>query len=62
MKLSLAAILARFRFGLLPDTRIDRSVQVTMSPRQGLPMAIHAPDRRFEAVPVRGNIREMVDL
>ena len=62
LKLSTAMILQRFRFSLVPGTRIDRSVQVTMSPQRGLPMSLHPPDRRFEAVPVRGNIREMVDL
>ena len=62
LKLSTAMILQRFRFSLVPGTRIDRSVQVTMSPQHGLPMSIHPADRRFEAAPVRGNIREMVDL
>jgi len=62
LKLSTAMILQRFRFSVLPGTRIDRTVRVTMSPRQGLPVSIHPPDGRFEASPVTGNIREMVDL
>jgi cytochrome P450 len=62
LKLSTAMLLQRVRFSLVPGTRIDRSVQVTMSPRQGLPMSIHAADRRFEAAPVRGNIHEMVEM
>jgi hypothetical protein len=62
LKLSTAMILQRFRISLLPGTRIDRNVRVTMSPKQGLPVVLHPPDRRFEAVPVRGNVREMVDL
>ena len=62
LKLSTAMILQRFRFTVVPGTRIDRSVKVTMSPKHGLPISIHPPDRRFEAVPVRGNIREMVEL
>ena len=62
LKLSTAMILQRFRVSLLPGSRIDRTVRVTMSPKQGLPVVLHPPDRRFEAVPVRGNVREMVDL
>jgi cytochrome P450 len=62
LRLSTAMILQRFRFSVLPGTRIDRTVRVTMSPKRGLPVSIHPPDGRFEAAPVRGNIREMVDL
>lgn len=62
LKLSTAMILQRFRFSVVPGTRIDRTVKVTMSPKRGLPISIHPPDRRFEAAPVRGNIREMVEL
>jgi cytochrome P450 len=62
LKLSTAMILQRYRFSVLPGTRIDRTVRVTMSPKRGLPVSIHPPDGRFEAAPVRGNIREMVDL
>jgi len=62
LKLATAMILQRFRFGVVPGTRIDRRVQVTLSPKQGLPMSVHPQDRRFAAAPVRGNIREMVEL
>lgn len=62
LKLSTAMILQRFRLSVVPGTRIDRRVQVTMSPSRGLPMSVHAQDRRFERAPVRGNIREMVEL
>ena len=62
LKLATAMILQRFRFSVVPGTRIDRRVQVTLSPRHGLPMSIHPQDRRFTAAPVRGNIREMVEL
>jgi cytochrome P450 len=62
LKLSTAMILQRFRISLLPGARIDRTVRVTMSPKRGLPVVLHPPDRRFQAVPVRGNVREMVEL
>jgi cytochrome P450 len=62
LKIATAMILQRFRFSVVPGTRIDRSVRVTMGPRQGLPMSIHQQDRRFAATPVRGNVHDMVDL
>jgi cytochrome P450 len=62
IKIALAMILFGFRLTIVPDTRIDRVVKITMRPRYGLPMSIHKQDRGFEAVPVRGNIHEMVKL
>jgi cytochrome P450 len=62
LKLSTAMILQRFRLAVVPGARIDRRVQVTLSPAHGLPVTVHAQDRRFEAAPVRGNVREMVEL
>jgi cytochrome P450 len=62
IKISLAMILQRFRLTVVPGTRIDRLVQVTMRPKYGMPMTVHQQDRRFHAVPVTGNIHEMVRL
>ncbi len=62
IKVSLAMILQSFRLSVASETRIDRLVKLTMSPKRGISMYIHKPDRKFEAVPVRGNIHEMVDL
>jgi cytochrome P450 len=62
LKISLAMILQRFRFTVIPETRIDRIVRITMQPREGLPMMIFKNDRKFAASPVHGQIREMVTL
>jgi cytochrome P450 len=62
LKISLATMLQRFRFTVVPETRIDRIVRITMQPRQGLPMMISKNDRKFAASPVLGQIREMVTL
>ncbi len=62
MKMTVAMILQRFRFTVVPDARIDQTVRVTMWPKHGLPMTFHEQDRRFEAVRVRGNVHEMVEL
>jgi cytochrome P450 len=62
LKISLATMLQQFRFTVVPETRIDRIVRITMQPRQGLPMIISRNDRQFAASPVQGQIREMVTL
>jgi hypothetical protein len=62
MKVSLAMIVQRWRLPVVPGTRIDRAVKVTMGPEHGLPVVVVPQDRRFAAAPVRGNIHEMVDL
>lgn len=62
IKVALAMILYRHRLTVVPNARIDRSVDITLSPRYGMPMTIGAQDREFARVPVLGNIHEMVDL
>ena len=62
IKLALAAIVPRFRLSVVEGSRIDRKFQVTMAPRYGLPMVLHAPDKKVGPARVNGNIHEMVDL
>jgi cytochrome P450 len=62
IKVALGMILQRWRPSVVPGTRIDRQVRITMSPRRGLPMILHPQDRRFRAVEVRGNVHAMVKL
>ena len=62
IEVALAMILSRHRLAVEPNVRIDRRVQVMMSPKQGLPMTIHSHDGPLGAVPVKGNIHEMVEL
>jgi cytochrome P450 len=62
MKIVLARLVQKWRFAMMPNARIDRYVSVTMGPKHGLPMILGPQDRRFEVVPVRGNVHEMVEL
>ena len=62
LKISLAIILQRFRFTVVPGTRINRIVAISMNPRHGLPMIIAKKDRNYSVSEVRGQIREMVDF
>ena len=60
LKISLAMILQRFRFTVVPGTRIDRVVAISMNPRHGLPMIVAKKDRNYSVSEVRGQINEMV--
>jgi cytochrome P450 len=62
IKVALAMILSRHRLTVVPNVRINRRVQVMLSPRHGLPMTIHPADGPLAAVRVKGNIHEMVEL
>jgi cytochrome P450 len=62
LKIVLAMILQRYRLSIVPNTRIDRDEQTSLTPKRGMPMTIHAQDRQFNVQPVRGNIHEMVLL
>ncbi len=62
LRITLAMILQRYRFEVVPRARIDRKVVITLSPRHGMPMMIHRQDRRFQKTTVCGNVHEMVDL
>ena len=62
IRIVLAMMLQRFRFELLPNARINRFLSITLSPRPGLSMRVHAQDRNFHknARGVRGNVGRMV--
>lgn len=62
LKISLAMIVQRFRFTVVPQIRIDRIVAISMNPRHGLPMIIAKQDRNYSVSEVHGQIREMVDF
>ena len=62
LKLTVARVMQRFRFTVVPDATIDGVIQLTLRPRQGIPMPVHTQDRAFAAAPVKGNIHGMVDL
>ncbi len=62
LKISLAIVLQKFRFTVVPGAQIDRAVRITMNPRHGMPMILRENDRRYESSKVRGQIHEMVKL
>lgn len=60
LRVVLALLLQRYRLALQPNARVDLSVR--MQAKHGLPMQVHRQDRQYRRVPVRGNIRELIDL
>src|SRR5437762_1608637 len=62
LKISLSAIVQRYRLSVVPGTSVDRKVTVTLAPKDGLPMLVSRQDGEFGRTEVRGNIREMVEL
>lgn len=62
LKISLALMLQKFWFQVVPGSRIDRAVRITMVPRYGMPMSILPNDGNYSASPVTGPIHEMVSL
>jgi cytochrome P450 len=60
---TLPSILRRFRVAVVPDSEICGEVVSTMlGPSTSVPVRLCAPDGRFEAAPVRGNIHDLVTL
>jgi cytochrome P450 len=63
LKTALPMMLSKFKFNMLPYAEINgRVISTMLGPTTPVPMIIEAQDGRFEAVPVRGNIGELVEL
>lgn len=61
-QLAVPAILRRFRLELTAGTRVDRHSSLTMGVKGSLPVMVLPQDGRFSAVPLTGDIHEMVRL
>ena len=63
MRVALPRILTRFRLSMQPGAAVSAHVESTMLvPTHGVPMIVSPPDGHFDAVPITGNITELVDL
>lgn len=60
MKVVLAVLLQRFRFALIPGSKITPNMM--MRPIHGMPMHIVPQDSEFSRVPIGGKINEYIDL
>lgn len=62
MKITLAILLQKYHFTLLPDQRIDRVGLTGSLPKYGIKMRIDKQGGKFSKVAVRGNIHKLVEL
>jgi cytochrome P450 len=62
IKTALAAIFSRYRIALAPEAHIDYKVRVALSPRNRIAAVLHRQDGGFAAAPIRGGIRDLVEL
>ena len=60
---TLPSVLRRYRLAVVPDSEISGEVVSTMlGPKTSVPVLVCPADGRFESVPVRGNIHDLVTL
>jgi len=62
MKITLAILLQKYHFALIPNQRIDRVGMTGSLPKHGIKMKIDKPGETSIKVPVRGNIHNLVAL
>ncbi|MCR9116628.1 MAG: cytochrome P450 [bacterium] len=63
MRITLPAIMRRFRFKVSPGSEVNaRAISTMLSPVDGVPMTLLPLDAPFERVEVTGNINNYVDL
>jgi cytochrome P450 len=62
MKITLAILLQKYHFTLLPNQRIERIGMTGSLPKYGIRMKIERLGQSFSKVPVRGNIHKLVNL
>lgn len=62
IKLAISRILPRWKIDVVPHSRIDRHLGISLGPRGGIPVVLSRQDRDLRQSPISGNIREMVEL
>ncbi|MHA1189288.1 MAG: cytochrome P450 [Alphaproteobacteria bacterium] len=62
VKISLAAILTRHRFEMMPGARIDHRTSITLSPHPAVPMILRDTAGEPAINRVRGRIHELVEI
>lgn len=62
LKITLAMLLQRFHFSLLPNQRIERIGLTGSIPKYGIKMKLGDRKGRYEKMPVRGNIHKIIRI
>ena len=62
MKITLAMLLQKYHFTLIPNQRIDRVGMNGSLPKYGIKMRIDQPGGKISRIPVRGTVHQLVAL
>lgn len=64
LQLIISMIVQRYRLELVPNTRVDLTVTMTMKPKKGLPMVVRTQDgeHRRSKAEITGELERLVDL
>jgi cytochrome P450 len=62
IKVTLAAILTRYRIAPAPNARVDYTIQPTMRPTGPVPVTLHPQDGAFTALSISGNVSDLVQI
>ena len=62
LKISIAAILSRYRVAIAANARIDYRSRITLSPYPGIPVILRSIAEAPAADPIAGRIHELVQL
>jgi cytochrome P450 len=62
IKVTLAAILTRYRIAPAQNARVDYTIQPTVRPTGPVPVTLHPQDGAFTALSISGNIGDLVQI
>jgi cytochrome P450 len=62
IKVTLVAILTRYRVAMAPNARVDYTIQPTVRPIGPVPVTLQPQDGAFNALPICGNISDLVQF
>jgi hypothetical protein len=62
IKLMLAMVVSRWRMQMVADTEVDYRARIVLRPYPGIAMTVHRHNGQFQAVPIRGQICDLIDF
>jgi cytochrome P450 len=62
IKIVLAMLFQRYRPSLIPGSRVERGMRVSLVPKHGLPMIIHPAGKQVSKPEFIGNLHQSIDL
>jgi cytochrome P450 len=62
IKMAIARILPKWKIDVVPHTKVDRHLGISLGPRNGIPVILSRQDRDLRKSTLTGNIHDMVEL